>query len=160
MFVNDGLSTFDATGVFITLNYASQPVDHIINVVTITTSDGLTKDRASPPKAIHQTSMPILVSAIIYFMTSQELKTPHLPTTTPKFSRTSGCVNWRTIDYKTRSGETIYKQTISSLYSESEGNFALTSEGLIQFVELINGDAKSYGWEIFDVPISNTGFTT
>ena len=41
VFANYGLPIFDATGAIITLNSAGQPVDHIKNVVTITTAYGL-----------------------------------------------------------------------------------------------------------------------
>ena len=43
-FANYELSIFGATGVVITLNSAGQPVDHIGNVVTITTDYGFPND--------------------------------------------------------------------------------------------------------------------
>ena len=49
MFTHDGLLIFDSTGAVITLNFAGQTVYHIINVVTITTTDGFPNDGASPP---------------------------------------------------------------------------------------------------------------
>ena len=50
LFTNDRLKCFDATGDIITLNYAGQPVDHIGNVATTKTDNGLPNDMASPPK--------------------------------------------------------------------------------------------------------------
>ena len=57
VFVNDGLPIFDVTEVVITLNYVGQPVDHIKNVVTITTANGFPNYGESPPIAIPQPSM-------------------------------------------------------------------------------------------------------
>ena len=45
-FANYELSIFGATGVVITLNSAGQPVDHSINVVTITTDEKNSNDGA------------------------------------------------------------------------------------------------------------------
>ena len=78
---------------------------------------------------------------------------------TLKFARTPGGVNRKIIDYETEAGEALYKRATRSLYSDSEGRFSLTSEGLIPFVRLLTGHAKSCGWEIFDVHISTTGPT-
>ena len=49
MFSNYGLPIFDTTSDFITLNSVGQPVDHVRNVVNVTTSDGFQNDEASPP---------------------------------------------------------------------------------------------------------------
>ena len=67
VFANDGIPIFDATGAVITLNYAGQPVDHIRNMVTITTAYVFTNDGASPLRATPQPAMPIRVSDLIYF---------------------------------------------------------------------------------------------
>ena len=76
MVANDGLPIFYATGAVSTLNSAGQPFDHIRNVVTITTADGLPRDGGSPSWATPQPTMPIPVSALIYFVTSQAVRTP------------------------------------------------------------------------------------
>ena len=44
VFANYGLPIFDATGAIITLNSAGQPVNHSVNVVTITTADEFPND--------------------------------------------------------------------------------------------------------------------
>ena len=46
VFEKYGLPIFDAIGAVITLNSAGQQVDHIGNLVTITTADVLTNDGA------------------------------------------------------------------------------------------------------------------
>ena len=51
-----------------------------------------------------------------------------------------------------------YKRSTRSLYSDSDGKLALTSDGIIPFFGLINGHAKPCGWEFFDVPILTTGY--
>ena len=67
VFANDGIPIFDATRAVITLNYAGQPVDHIRNMVTITTAYGFTNDGASPLRATPQPAIPIQVADLIYF---------------------------------------------------------------------------------------------
>ena len=67
VFANNGIPIFDSTGAVITLNYTGQPVDHIRNMVTITTAYGFTNDGASPPRATPQPEMPIRVADLIYF---------------------------------------------------------------------------------------------
>ena len=47
---NNRTPFFDTTGADITLNFAGKKVDHIINVVTITTSDGLANNGVSPQR--------------------------------------------------------------------------------------------------------------
>ena len=76
VFAKDGIPIFNATGDVITLNSAGQPVDHIRNVVTTTTSGGFPNDGESPPIAITQPSMPIKCSSLIYFVTSKAVRTP------------------------------------------------------------------------------------
>ena len=51
----------------------------------------------------------------------------------------------------------IFKQAKRSLYPDSEGELALTSEGLIPFFGILNGHEKSCDWEIFDGPVAPTG---
>ena len=46
VFAKDGIPIFGATGAVITLNSAGQPVDHSINVVTITTDEKNSNDGA------------------------------------------------------------------------------------------------------------------
>ena len=65
LFTNDRLKCFDATGDIITLNYAGQPVDHIGNVLTITTADRFPTDGESPPRATPKPSMPIIFDDLI-----------------------------------------------------------------------------------------------
>ena len=154
MFQKYGLTKFDATGAAITLNFASQPVDHIRNVLTIITADGFPNYRASPPRSIPQLSMPVIFADLDYFVTSQEVRTPKIPTTTPNFTRTPGCVNPKIVIFKTKAGEVLYKRATMSLYPDSEVKFALTSEGLLTFAVLVTGHAKSYGWKKIDVTIA------
>ena len=159
VFKKYGLPIFDATGAVTTLNSTGQPVDPIGNVVTITTAYGLPNDGALKPRTITQPTIPIQVASLVYFITSQAVRIPQAPTTTPKFARTPGRVNLKIIDNKTKADEALNKRATRSLYSDSEGRFSLTSEGLISFVRLLTGHAKSCGWEIFDVHISTTGPT-
>ena len=58
-FEKNGLPIFDLTGAVIILNSVVQPVDHIRNVVTITTVDGLPYYGASPPRATPKPTMPL-----------------------------------------------------------------------------------------------------
>ena len=58
-FVNNALPIFEATGAFIILNYKYQPVDHVKNVVTITTADIFSNDGASPPRSFLQPAMTV-----------------------------------------------------------------------------------------------------
>ena len=149
VFVNNGIPIFDATRAVITLNSTGQPVDHIVNVVTITTSDGFPNYGASPPRAIPQLVITIKISALVYFVTSQALRTHQAPDMTPKFGHNPGCVNRKIINYKTKAGKVLYKRAIRSLYSDSEGNFALTSEVLLSFSRLLTGHLKSCSWKNF-----------
>ena len=98
VFENNGRPLFDDTMAVITLNYAGQTVDHIGNVVTITTENGFPNYGASQPRAIPQPSMLSQVSALIYFVASQVVINPQYPTTNPKFTRTPGCINRKIID--------------------------------------------------------------
>ena len=59
--------------------------------------------------------------------------------------------------HKTKAGEALYKRETRSIYSYSEGKFALTSDGNIPSVGLLTDNEKSCGWDIFDVPIANIG---
>ena len=104
VFTKDGIPIFDATGAVITLNSAGQPVDHIRNMVTITTVYGFKNNGASPPRATPQPTMPIRVTKLIYFVTSQVERTPKAPTTTPKFAHTPGRVNQKIVNYETKVG--------------------------------------------------------
>ena len=52
--------------------------------------------------------MKIHITDLIYFMNSQAVRTPQDPTTTPKFTRTTSCVNRKIIDYETKAGEVLY----------------------------------------------------
>ena len=70
VFTNYRITIFDATGAVITLYSAGKPVDHIRNVVIITTDDGLPHAGDSPPRATPQLAMSIRVAALIYFVTS------------------------------------------------------------------------------------------
>ena len=90
---NYGLPIFDATEDIITINSKGQHFYHIINVITTTTVDIFTNYGSSPPRATPQLAMPIRVATLIYFMTSQEVRTPQAPTTTSKFALTPGQVN-------------------------------------------------------------------
>ena len=54
VFSKNVLPIFDSTWTVITLNSAVQPVDHIKNVVTITTANGFPNIGASTPKENHQ----------------------------------------------------------------------------------------------------------
>ena len=87
-----GLPIFDATRAIITLNSAGQPVNHSVNVVTITTADEFPNDGSSQPIEMPQTATPTQVDTIITFVTSQAVR-DQAPTTTPKFSLTSGRVD-------------------------------------------------------------------
>ena len=131
VFANDGLTIFDATGAVITLNSTGQPVDHIRNVVNIKNAGGLKNYGASPQRATSQTAMPMQVTALIYFITYQSVRTTQSPTTTSKFSRTPGCINLKIINCKTEAVNTLCKQATSSLYSDSEGKLSLKSEVLL-----------------------------
>ena len=102
LFVNNGLPIFDTTGDVITVNSICQPVEHIENSVNITTAYGFTNDGASPPIATSQPAMMMRVACLVYFMTSQEARTPQDHTTNPKFACTPGPINRKTIDYKTK----------------------------------------------------------
>ena len=62
---NYGLPIFYATGTVITLNSAGQPVDHIGNVITITTDYGFPNDGASPPRVTPQLNTLLQVYALI-----------------------------------------------------------------------------------------------
>ena len=98
VFTNDGLPIFDT--IFLSHNSEVQTVDHIGNVATITTDYGLPNDRASPEREINQPSMPILVYALIYFVTYQVVRNPQAPTTTPKLAHIPGCINLKIIDLR------------------------------------------------------------
>ena len=89
---------FDATRAVIILNFVGQTVNHIGNMVTITTDDGLPNDSASPPRATTQPTMLIRVPALIYYVTSKAVRNPLSPTTTPKFTRNPGCANQNIIN--------------------------------------------------------------
>ena len=114
-------------------------------MVPITTADVLPNDGASPPRTTPQPAVPIRVSALIYFLTYQAERTPQYPTTTTKFVRTPGHVNPKIINNKTKSGKAIYNQATRLLFSNSEGKFALTNEGILKFIESITSHAKSCG---------------
>ena len=73
--------------------------------------------------------------------------------------RTPGRINRKIIDYKTKEGKALYERSTRLIYSDSEGNIALISEGLITLTVLLAVHAKSCGWDIFNVPILNTGST-
>ena len=109
LFTNDGLPILEATGSVITLNSAGQTVDHIRNVLTITTANVFENYWKSPPISTPQPTIPIKVPSIVYFVTSKSVRTPKYPTTTSKFVRTPGCVNQKIIYYKTNAGEALYK---------------------------------------------------
>ena len=156
VFANYGLTIFDTSRDTITLNSAGQPIDQIKNLLTITTANGLPHDGESPPRAILQPAMSIKVASLVYFVTYQVVRTPQAPTTTPEFTLTSGHLNRKIIDYETKEGEALYKRSTRSLYSVSEGKFALTSDGILPFVGLIPGNAQFCCWDIFDVPILTT----
>ena len=119
---------FDTTGAVVTLNSVGQPVTHIGNVLTIKTADGLKNDGSSPQKSIPQQSIPVQVGALIYFVTSQVMRYPQVPTMTPKFALTPGCVNRKIANYRTKTSDELYKRATISLYSDSEGNFSFISE--------------------------------
>ena len=53
-----------------------------------------------------QTATPTQVDTIITFVTSQAVR-DQAPTTTPKFSLTSGRVDWKIIYYETNAGEDL-----------------------------------------------------
>ena len=110
MFSNDRLQIFDATRAVIILNYTDQPVDHIGNVVTITTYDVFPNDGVSLPRSISQPNIPIHFSALIYFVTSQAVRNTQDPNTTPKFVHIPCRINLKIINYKTKAGEALYKQ--------------------------------------------------
>ena len=112
MFINYGLPIFDAARSVITLNSVGQPVDHIRNMVTITTADGFPNDGESPPRAILQPTMPIQVSALVHFVTFRAVRTPQALTTTPKLACTPVCVSQKIIDYETKADKALYKQAI------------------------------------------------
>ena len=65
VFTKYGLLIFDTTVAVITLNYAGQPVDHIGNVLTITTANRFPTDGESPPRATPKPSMPIMFDDLI-----------------------------------------------------------------------------------------------
>ena len=65
VFSKNGLQIYDTTGAVVPLNSAGQNFDHIENVITITTSDGLSNYGASPPIAFPQPSTPVQVYALI-----------------------------------------------------------------------------------------------
>ena len=90
-------------------------------------------------------------------MAYQTVRNPKSPTTTPKLTRTPGPINRKIVDYVTKSGKVLYEQATRSLYSDSEGEFSLTSEGHLPFIGLITGHMKLCVWLIFDVDISTTG---
>ena len=83
-------------------------------MVTIITPYGLPNDGVSPPRETPQPEMPIQVSTIIYFVSSQALRTIQALTTTPKFMRPPGHRNRKKIDYKTKAGEALYKKATRS----------------------------------------------
>ena len=91
-FSNYGLLVFDNNRDVIVLNVAGKPVNQSRNVVTITTSDGLPNDGASPPRSILQPSIPIQVTAHITFITVKEVRLQD-PTATLKFACTPVPVN-------------------------------------------------------------------
>ena len=97
----------DNTGDSITINPVGQPVDHVRNMLTITTDNGFQNDGASTPRAITQPDMTQQVSTLIYFITSQAVRDAQSPTTTLKFARTPGIVNRKIIYYKTKSGKAL-----------------------------------------------------
>ena len=79
---NNGLPIFDTTRAAITLNSVGQPVDHMINVATITTANRFPNYGVSPPISIPQPSMEITFVALVYFVIYQVVSTPQVPTTT------------------------------------------------------------------------------
>ena len=85
--------------------------------------------------------MPIRVAAQIYFVLFQEVRNPQAPTKNPKFARTPGRTNRKIVNYKTKTGEALYKLATRSLY--------LDSEVLLTFVGLLTGHTKSCVWDIY-----------
>ena len=67
VFTNNVIIIFELARAVITLNYVGQPVDHVGNVVTITTSDGLPNYGESPPRETPQFAIPVQASALVYF---------------------------------------------------------------------------------------------
>ena len=65
VFASYGLPIFEATGAVITLNSVGQPVDHIVNLITIKTSNGFPNYEVTPPRAIPQLYMSIKVAALV-----------------------------------------------------------------------------------------------
>ena len=147
VFANDGLKILDASQAVISINSAVQPVDHIVNVVTIQTSHGFPNDGASPPKAIpnllHElsggkdSSSPYHNSRVCLHPWSPKLKN---------------------LDNETKAGDTIYKRATRSLCSNSQSKLSITREVLLPLVVLLTGKAESCEWDIFDIPISTIGF--
>ena len=126
-------------------------------MITITTADGLPNDGASPPRTNLQPAIPVQVAILVYFVTFQVLRDTKATNTTLKFACTPGRVNRKIIDCETKAGAALYKRAKILLYSNIGVKFALTSEVLLPFVGLLTGNAKSCGWDNFDVPIATTG---
>ena len=115
---NDGQPISDANGAADMINAAGWLVDHYENLVTITTTNGFTNGRASPTRATIQPAMPTRFSALINFITEQEVRS-HAPTKTPNFACTPGCINCNITNYKTKVNKVLYKQATRSLYAKS-----------------------------------------
>ena len=71
---NYGQPIFDTTKTIITLNAAGQSVNHYGNVVSITTSYGLTNDGSSPPSVNPQPEIPSQVAVLITFVMEQAVR--------------------------------------------------------------------------------------
>ena len=84
-------------------------------MVPITISNGFTNYGASPPRETPQPAMPIRFSALIYFVTSQAVRTPQSPTTTPMFACTPGRINRKITDNKTKADKALYNQVTGLL---------------------------------------------
>ena len=80
-----------------------------------------------------------------------------IPYRHPKFNARPGCVNRKIINYQIDTVDALNKRATTSIHSDSERKFVLTSEVLLTFVRLTTGYLKSCGWEVFNVPIVTTG---
>ena len=85
VFTNNVITIFELARAVITLNYVGHPVDHVGNMVTITTSDGLPNYGESPPRETPQLAIPVQASALVYFLTYQEARGPKAPITIQNF---------------------------------------------------------------------------
>ena len=104
------------------------------------------------PAQVGQPVMGIRIAFLRALMVAQGALPAPPPVAVPVFARNPAKVDRDVIDYKSKSGEALYKQATKSLYGDSTDQFALDSAELLGFVDDVARRAKSCGWNLFEIP--------